>query len=166
MKIIALIAAYCFFIGLKRAAREVEQRDMTAIGFAMCFAVGFIPIAMVGSGFGFTFWAVTTCAGVAMMLMTLALTTQQRWMDLGAMTSFVFSFAMMGIDLITLATGAAIGAFLFPIASNYTLKGDWLQRSRSNVVKVAILFGLVAVWWTANKHVNFNIYSIIRFFIN
>lgn len=166
MRILIMLMLMGFFTGLKSASRDTENKAMTAVGWAVCVFLGIIQMAYVSGGYGQTFWAVVFFVFISQISSVLALTAPRKWLDAITIVSFVTGWMVMGVDLLTLAVGGCIAAFVYPLAHNYTIKGDWLKKSRSNLIKVVVLFGMVLAWVFAHEHFTINIYTVIRWFIH
>lgn len=162
MTILASIMLMGFFTGLKTAARQTDDKTMTAVGWAICFLMGIFQMAQVSEGRGEMFWAVTLCVFISQIAVVVSLTAPRRWLDIMAIVVFVAGWAVIGISLVTLAIGGYMAALTYPMAGNYTFKGDWMKMTKANIIKVVVLFGMVLAWIFIHNHFTANIYTVIR----
>jgi len=163
MKIALLMALFGFLSGLKAAAKDTQNAKQMAVAFGLSTLLLFFLAANVAGGYGQMFWAVMVCAGVSGALSVLSMQGHGVWMDHVSLFAFILGYALMGVDLIALATGMGTALLLYRMPKHYTDHGEWIEITAANMVWLWSMIALWVVLATGAITVHCNLYTLIRF---
>lgn len=165
MNIILSMMLYGFFAGLKTAGsvHPESNRQNTWIGYSICLIILLGQIIRVGHGYGQMFWIIFALTAISGMFLTLSIFLEDKEMhDVISIIFFALAFVILRISALTILVGVALITLFYPMAMNYVERNYYVLKTPRSLIRIAVVFGLVAFWYFYSDTITFDVLDILN----